>query len=165
MLDATTRTARAEVEDFLYREAELLDGWDLDEWLELFTDDARYIVPSTETPTAEAGTALALMDDNMLRLRARVRRLQSGRAPREYPSSRTRRFISNVRITGHDGDEVLVTANFLVYRLRHDEALPYMGRYLYRLVTDAEHGFRIRLRRAELDLESLRPHGTVSIIL
>ncbi len=165
MIEAATRTGRAEIEDFLYLEAELLDAWELDKWLELFTDDARYIVPSTETPRAEAGTALALMDDNMVRLRARVRRLQSGRAPREYPQSRTRRYITNVRITGYEGDEVLVTANFLVYRLRHDEALAFIGRYLYRLIPDVEHGFRITLRRAELDLESLRPHGTVSIIL
>ena len=165
MIDTTTQTSRAEIEDFLYREAELLDDWDLDAWLELFAEDGRYIVPSTETPKAEPGTALALMDDNMVRLRARVRRLQSGRAPREYPLSRTRRFISNVRVTSYEGDEVHVTANFLVYRLRHDEALPFIGRYLYRLVPDAEHGFLIKLRRAELDLEALRPHGTVSIIL
>ena len=33
-------TSRAEVEDFLYHEAALLDEWRLDEWLALLTDDA-----------------------------------------------------------------------------------------------------------------------------
>ena len=40
----------------------------------------------------------------------------------------------------------------------------FVGRYLYTLVRDGDW-FLIRSRRAELDLESLRPHGTVSIIL
>ncbi|MDT7663767.1 MAG: p-cumate 2,3-dioxygenase subunit beta, partial [Pseudonocardiales bacterium] len=31
--------ARIEVEDFLYREAALLDEWRLEEWLDLFTLD------------------------------------------------------------------------------------------------------------------------------
>jgi p-cumate 2,3-dioxygenase beta subunit len=31
---------RAEVEDFLYREAALLDEWQLDEWQSLLTEDA-----------------------------------------------------------------------------------------------------------------------------
>ena len=32
---------RGEAEDFLYREAALLDAWKLDEWLALLTEDAR----------------------------------------------------------------------------------------------------------------------------
>ena len=34
--------SRAEIEDFLFTEADLLDEWRLPEWLELFTDDVRY---------------------------------------------------------------------------------------------------------------------------
>ena len=39
------RLAR-EVEDFLYLEAELLDEWKLEAWLDLLTDDVRKIVGS-----------------------------------------------------------------------------------------------------------------------
>ena len=42
---AQSVVTRAEVEDFLYHEAALLDGWQLDEWLALLTEDARYEVP------------------------------------------------------------------------------------------------------------------------
>jgi p-cumate 2,3-dioxygenase beta subunit len=35
---------RAEVEEFLYEEAALLDAWHLREWLGLLTDDATYEV-------------------------------------------------------------------------------------------------------------------------
>jgi p-cumate 2,3-dioxygenase beta subunit len=165
MIDPMTQVARTEVEDFLFAEAALLDDWNLDEWLTLFTDDARYVVPSTETPQGDTTKTLALLDDDMPRLRARVRRLQSGRAPREFPPSRTRRFVSNVQILEQNVGELLVHANFIVYRLRHEENLPYIGRYIYRLTNGGDHGFMIRLRRAELDIETLRPHGTVSIIL
>ena len=51
---ATDRHARhalrLDVEAFLYDEAALLDAWRLDDWLALFTRDARYEVPSTDRP-------------------------------------------------------------------------------------------------------------------
>jgi p-cumate 2,3-dioxygenase beta subunit len=41
---------RAQVEDFLYHEAALLDEWRLDAWQELLADDACYYVPSNDRP-------------------------------------------------------------------------------------------------------------------
>ena len=155
---------RQEVEDFLYQEAALLDEWRLDEWLTLFTEDARYVVPSTDLPKGDPATTLSLIDDDMVRLRGRVARLNSRRAYREFPWSRTRRIISNVRITAVEGDQLHVAASFLVYRVRKEEAHPFMGQYLY-VLARVDGQLKIRSRRAELDLEALVPHGTVSIIL
>ena len=50
-MNAATVT-RAEVEEFLYHEAALLDAWRLDEWRTLLTDDATYRVPSNDSPDA-----------------------------------------------------------------------------------------------------------------
>lgn len=161
---ASAAISREEVEDFLYAEAALLDAWQLDEWLTLFTDDARYVVPSTDLPNADPSATLSLIDDDMVRLRGRVARLNSRHAYREFPWSRTRRLISNVRITAADGDDVTVTAAFLVYRIRNGQVDPYMGQYTYRL-TRVDGALKIRARRATLDLDVLAPHGTVSIIL
>ncbi len=161
---ASAAISREEVEDFLYAEAALLDAWQLDEWLTLFTDDARYVVPSTDLPNADPSATLSLIDDDMVRLRGRVARLNSRHAYREFPWSRTRRLISNVRITAADGDDVTVTAAFLVYRIRNGQVDPYMGQYTYRL-TRVDGALKIRARRATLDLDVLSPHGTVSIIL
>ena len=94
---------RLEVEDFLYREAALLDEWRLDEWLTLFTEDTRYVVPTTDLPDGDPSENLVFIDDDIVRLRARVVRLNSRHAHREYPWSRTRRFISNVRVTETTG--------------------------------------------------------------
>lgn len=155
---------RQEVEDFLYYEAALLDEWRLDEWLTLFTEDAHYVVPATDHPEGDPRQDFVFIDDDVDRLRGRVERLKSRHAHREYPWSRTRRLIANVRITEVTGDEVKVTASFLVYRIRMGQVAPYVGRYDYRL-RRLDGGLKISYRRATLDLERLRDHGAVSIIL
>jgi p-cumate 2,3-dioxygenase beta subunit len=154
---------RLDVEAFLYDEAALLDEWRLDEWLELLTPDARYEVPSTDRPSGGPADALMLISDSHSMVASRVRRLNSRKAHREFPWSRTRRMISNVRIIAQQDDELEVTANFAVYRSRRDVST-YFGRYIYRLVPDGD-SFKIRFRRAELDVETLDSHGTLSIIL
>jgi len=153
-----------EVENFLVREAALLDEWRLDDWLALFTEDARYMVPATDLPTADPKETLAIINDDMARLRGRVERLKSRHAHREFPWSRTRRFITNVRIKEIVGEEILVNASFLVYRIRSGQVDPLIGSYVYTL-RRVDGALKIAICKAVLDLEALRPHGTVSIIL
>jgi p-cumate 2,3-dioxygenase beta subunit len=153
-----------EVENFLVREAALLDEWRLDDWLALFTEDARYMVPATDLPTADPKETLAIINDDMARLRGRVERLKSRHAHREFPWSRTRRFITNVRIKEIVGEEILVNASFLVYRIRSGQVDPLIGSYVYTF-RRVDGALKIATRKAVLDLEALRPHGTVSIIL
>jgi len=152
------------VERFLYEEAALLDGWRLDEWAALFTDDASYVVPSNDTPDGDPDRELMIVDDDRERIFARVKRLKSRHAHREYPSSRTRHQVTNV-IVDDGGDGTLrVAAAFTVWRFRNDRADFYVGRYDYVLVPGGET-FRIRSKRATLDMTSLVPAGSVSIIL
>lgn len=155
---------RSDVEELLYQEAELLDDWQLERWLELLTDDVVYEVPPTDAPDADSSSTLFLVSDDAARLRSRVQQLLAGNAWAEVPRSRTRRFISNVRLKERRGDELDVTANFCIHRFRSGKSDVYVGRYQYVLLLDPR-GMRIRRRRAVLDLESLRPHGKVSIIL
>ena len=131
--DNSVPTLREEVEDFLYQEAALLDEWRLDEWLALFTVDARYVVPTTDLPEGDPKKELVFIDDDMVRLRARVERLKSRHGHREYPWSRTRRFITNVRVKRLEGANIFVTSSFLVYRFRMGDTSPYVGWYEHRL--------------------------------
>jgi p-cumate 2,3-dioxygenase beta subunit len=164
-LNAEATILRARVEDFLYAEAALLDEWRLDDWLGLLAPGARYEVPSTDRPQGRPGTALMLVSDTRAMIDARVKRLNSRKAYREFPWSRTRRLIGNVRVLGSPASgELEVTANFAVYRSRGGHMQCYAGRYLYRLVADGQT-FLIAFRRAELDQETLDEHGTLSIIL
>ena len=154
---------REAVEEFLYREAALLDDWRLEDWVKLFTDDARYVVPSTDLPEGDPRSDLVFIDDDIMRLRARVARLNSRHSHRERPRSRTRRFVSNVRVREAGEGELRVSANVLVYRFRSGEGAPYVGAIEYILRRDGGD-LRIAYRRAVLDLEDLSWHGAVSII-
>ena len=153
-----------EVEAFLFEEAALLDEWRLDDWLALFTQDARYVVPATDAREADPRETLSLINDDKARLDARVERLKSRHAHREFPWSRTRRLITNVRVTEVTDEEIQVTACFLVYRIRSGNVDPLVGRYEYTL-RRVDGILKVAYRKAVLDLEALRPHGTVSIIL
>jgi len=67
-------------------------------------------------------------------------------------------MIANVRVLGLDGDSILATANFVVYRMRYESVDTYIGRYDYKLVRES-NALKIRERRAVLDIEALRPHA------
>ena len=103
--------ARTDVEDFLFAEAELLDEWRLPEWLELFTDDAIYYVPATDLAVdASPDNNLFYVADDRFRLSERVKRLMKRTAHAEFPHSRTRHLVSNVRIRKHIGDDIEVSS-------------------------------------------------------
>ncbi len=156
---------RSEAEDFLFREAALLDGWRLEEWADLFTSDGEYLVPSTDQPDGDPTTSLYLIYDDRHRLAERAKRLLKKQAHAEFPRSRLRRIIGNV-MTEHAGDGMArVACSFVVYRSRLGKADVYPGHSDYDLVTSDKSAIRIRKKRAVLDLDALRPQGKVSIIL
>ena len=161
----TATVSRAEIEDFLFCEADLLDNWKLDEWLALLTDDAAYYVPPNDKPDADHRFTLFTIADDMVRLRERVIRLKDPNCHAEYPPSRTRRLITNVRIAGVDGDTISAAANFVVYRHRRGgQSQTFVGRYEYKLRRQSGV-LKIAERRAILDAEELGALGSVSFIL
>ena len=160
-----------EVEQFLYREARLLDERRFHEWLAAFTDDVRYWMSSRSTRYPRSSKAiaslnsggfreedvarddeLALLDETRETLRGRIARLETGMAWAEDPPSRTRHLIVNIEVEGADGaSELTVYSNFLVYRSRSEtEQDVYVGarRDVLRRV-DGE--WRIARRRIILD--------------
>lgn len=152
------------VATFLAHEAWLLDNWRLDEWLELIDERIRYLVPSTDCPAGDPDNSVVFINDDINLLRARVRRLQSRHAHREYPTSRTRRFVANVLVDQQDDGSVRVTASFQVYRFRLRVSAVYVGWYEMTLLPHG-NSFKIAYRKATLDQEALDEHGAVSIIL
>jgi 3-phenylpropionate/cinnamic acid dioxygenase small subunit len=114
------------VEQFLYAEAELLDQRRYREWIDLFTEDVHYWLPTRMTRTNRerhreiAGKdEAALIDDDKYFLTGRVRRYTSGISWSEEPPSRTRRLITNIRVApGTEPGELDVVSNFYVYRSR-----------------------------------------------
>jgi 3-phenylpropionate/cinnamic acid dioxygenase small subunit len=122
----TTLEQKAEIEEFLYREALLLDEYRYEEWLALFTDDIEYLVPLRERVQDNAGPAgHPIIKDDKLMLRARVLKDATGMSHVEIPRSMTTHLVSNVVIDdGPNPGEVTVRSAFLVRQARklRDEA-------------------------------------------
>ncbi len=164
-LDEAATVSRAEVEDFLFREADLLDNWKLDDWLALMTANATYYVPPNDKPDADHRFTLFTIADDIVRLRERVIRLKDPNCHAEFPPSRTRRLITNVRIAGTDGDMIAIEANFVVYRYRRGEPVrEFVGCYRHKL-RRVGGLLKIAERRAILDAHELGSMGSVSFIL
>jgi p-cumate 2,3-dioxygenase beta subunit len=158
-------TTRSEVEDLLYLEADLLDAWKLKNWLALYTEDAEYEVPSADLPgDADPTTSLFYIADDRFRLEERVVRLNKKTMWSEYPRSKTRHLVTNVRLMGSENGDLRVRAAFAVYRTKWGNTDIYVGSYEY-LLRETPDGLRIRKKRSILELDSLRPQGRVSILL
>ena len=163
--DVEAFTLRLAVEDFLFHDAALLDAWQLQEWLALWTEEVTYLIPATDRPAGDPSHDLFLVQDDRFLLEQRVGSLQTKTAWAESPHSTTRRIVSNVRAARRDDGLVEARANFVVYRSRQATVDVYPGRYEMLLQPGGDAGFRIRVRKAVLSLDELRPHGRVSIIL
>jgi 3-phenylpropionate/cinnamic acid dioxygenase small subunit len=120
-----------ELEDFLYGEAELLDTRRFEEWLDLFTEDARYWMPmrrnvphdDREREFTREGADVNWFDEGKDTLGRRVAQLRTGIHWAEEPPSRICHMVSNVQILraapgGPTPAEVAVRCRFLVYRNR-----------------------------------------------
>jgi 3-phenylpropionate/cinnamic acid dioxygenase small subunit len=127
---ATTFTAdvqlQHDLEQFYYREADLLDSRRFPEWVALLTDDVEYWMPirstralgDEENEFSKIGEG-AFFDDNKEFMEERVRKLYTGFSWSEDPPSRSRHFVGNIRVLEQLSDtEFRVTCNFLVYRTR-----------------------------------------------
>lgn len=147
-MSQTEKISRREAEDFLYREAVLLDDMRLEEWLELFTDDAVYWIPENKDDLDPARETSILYDDRF-RMADRVWRLSHGPAHAQIPPSRTRRMIGNVEVHEEGDDEVVLYSNFAIFEIRRNEQRTFAGRYEHRLRPEGG-GWRIARKKAML---------------
>lgn len=156
---------RHRVETFLFHEADLLDRWQLLEWEALFADEASYLVPPTDMAgdDADPSKSLFYVFDDRSRIHERVVRLEKKGAHSEFPRSKTRHHVSNV-LAGRDGDMVTATASFAVWRSKDGNTDVFVGHYAYRLIEEGE-SFRISEKKCVLDMDALRPHARISILL
>lgn len=167
MRDDTLR----EVEQFLYKEARLLDERRFNEWLALFTEDIRYWMAAKTNRYPKTSKAihitdpdryvedelpreneLVVIDDDKTTLSRRIARLATGFAWGEDPPSRTRHIITNVEVeNGEASSELRVLSNFLVYRSRGEtEQDFYMGARQDTL-RRVGHELKVARRRIMLD--------------
>src|SRR5262245_14655800 len=112
-----------EVEQLLYREAHLLDSGAFQEWLDLLAPDVRYWAPVRadvyrKVEKEHEASRLALFDETKASLAIRISRLGTGLAWVENPTTRTRRFVSNITADEDADGLVHVQSNFMLFRSR-----------------------------------------------
>jgi 3-phenylpropionate/cinnamic acid dioxygenase small subunit len=118
MADAPTL---AEVEQFLYREAMLLDRGRYAEWLSLFTPDCLYWVP-LERDQVDGVETCSIVHDDFRLLEVRVRQYQHPRAHARVPFARTVHQVGNVAIEAHAAAaaETTVRSNLVMIEFRSE---------------------------------------------
>jgi 3-phenylpropionate/cinnamic acid dioxygenase small subunit len=157
-----------QIERFLYHEARLLDSNRFHEWLDLFAEDARYLMPSLELIQGQDRVFdtddfhFGYYDEDRDGLAFRIRQLDTGLRHSEVPPSLTERFITNVLVEeSGTADEVEVYSNFLVHQVRHGtHEATFSGRREDRL-RRTDDGWRV-VRRTVIMLKPLLPR-TISI--
>ena len=160
-----------EIEQFLYREARLLDNRQFHQWVELFTDDIRYWIPlrSNRYPAISKAISirdgsryeeqdlskeneLAIMDETKESLERRIARLDTGMAWAEDPPSRTRHFVSNIEVhPGEQASELKVYSNFIMYRNRAEKEQDFYVGSREDILRRVEGGWKIAYRKIILD--------------
>lgn len=155
---------RAEVEEFLHLEADLLDQRCFDAWLALLADDLVYFMPQrrnvrygthAEAENTRQGEGISWFDEDRWTLTKRVEQIQTGIHYAEEPLSRTTHLVSNVRVTGRPAaDEVAVSCRFLVHQNRVQyETYTFIGRRhdVLRRAPGTEAGWLLARREIILD--------------
>ena len=160
-----------EVEQFLYREARLLDDRRFHDWLELFTDDIRYWMGARTNRYPRSSKAIAILspnryveddqtredelsilDETKETLSGRVARLDTGMAWAEDPPSRTRHFVSNIEVApGDNPSEIRVYSNFIVYRSRAESEEDFYVGARQDVLRRVDGAWKIARRKLTLD--------------
>jgi 3-phenylpropionate/cinnamic acid dioxygenase small subunit len=134
---------KQEIEEFLYQEADLLDGRKFREWLDLLADDLVYFMPIRRNvkfgeqearENTRQGEGISWFDEDKWTLTKRVEQILTGVHYAEEPLSRVTHMVSNVRLLDikpsiENPSEVTVGSRFLVFQSRVEyENYTFIGR-------------------------------------
>jgi 3-phenylpropionate/cinnamic acid dioxygenase small subunit len=139
---------RHQIENFLYREARLMDENAYDDWFALWTDDALYWIPAN-ADDIDPQRHVSIVYEDKARLEDRIERLKSGAAYAQDPKSRMRRVISNIEIQEGAQGEVIVYANFNLTELRRSQQRTFAGRTVHKLRPEGS-SFKIAYKKVLL---------------
>lgn len=156
---------KADVEDFYYRESDLLDERRFREWLDLLADDILYFMPIRRNvkfgqhaarENTKQGEGVSWFDEDKWTLGKRVDQILTGVHYAEEPLSRITHMVTNVQITAVRPDldkpsELNVTSRFLLYQNRVQyETYTFVGRR-HDTIRNTEQGWKIARREILLE--------------
>jgi 3-phenylpropionate/cinnamic acid dioxygenase small subunit len=137
-----------QIEQFLYRQSELLDTRQWQAWIDLFADDGVYWMPADPAHKHWDGVPSIFAEDKNL-MSVRMKRVLHPDAWSQRPLWGTSHVISNVTIEKLDGIDVHVRSRFHMMELRRDDVRHFAGAYRHHL-RKTDDGFRIQLQRVDM---------------
>lgn len=137
-----------EVEQFLFYQAELLDGQHWRAYLDLFATDGIYWMPATPEQTEWMNSPSIFAEDRWMR-EVRLGRITHPNAWSQAPHWTTSHLVGNVAIERASDTEVQVRSRFYMAEYRRDRLRQFSGTYRHTLVHEPE-GWRIQLQRVDL---------------
>jgi 3-phenylpropionate/cinnamic acid dioxygenase small subunit len=141
--------AQHEVEQFLYRQAELLDTKQWEKYIGLFSADGLYwMPPDASYETWDGQPAIFAEDKNLMTVR--MLRVLHPDAWSQRPIWETNHVVSNVMVqkVTKNGD-VVVTSRFHMLELRRDDVRHFAGKYTHHL-KKTKSGYAIKLQRVDM---------------
>jgi len=137
-----------EIEQFLYRQSELLDGKLWQDYIDLFADDGVYWMPVTPEQTEWEGSPSIFAEDKYM-MEVRMGRVTHPTAWSQVPMWSTSHVIGNVVLESQSHGESVVRSRFHMMELRRDTVRHFGGTYRHTLVR--VHGqLRIKLQRVDM---------------
>lgn len=138
-----------EVEQLLYRQAELLDAKQWQAWMDLFDAEGVYWMPVQPEQTDWQGSPSIFAEDKLM-MEIRKGRISHPNAWSQAPMWETNHLVSHVAIEAADAHGVMVRSRFHMMELRRDSVRHFGGSYRHQLVRDDAGVLRIRLQRVDL---------------
>ena len=125
-----------EAQQFLFREARLMDSHAYDEWLALWARCAHYWIPCNGDET-DLKRHVSIVNEDRVGLEDRIRRLKSGAHYAQDPKSRLSRVVSNVELEPRgDAEGLIVHCTFNLSAHRRGRIDVVAGRVRHLLVLE-----------------------------
>ena len=138
-----------EVEQFLYLQAELLDGKHWQPWIDLFAAEGVYWMPVMPEQTEWEGSPSIFAEDKLM-MEIRKGRVSHPNAWSQAPMWETSHIVSHVALESVNEREIQVRSRFHMMELRRDSVRHFGGRYQHTLIRGDDGALRIRLQRVDL---------------
>ena len=136
------------IQQFLYHQADLLDGKHWQAYIDLFADDGVYWMPTSPEQTEWLDSPSIFAEDKSI-MEVRMRRVTHPNAWSQAPQWGTSHVVSNVTIESETDSELVVRSRFHMLELRRDAQRYFGGGYRHTLLKRGGD-FEIKLQRVDL---------------
>jgi phthalate 3,4-dioxygenase subunit beta len=158
----------ADIREFLFGEAELLDARRYDKWFTLLAPEIEYrVVARVVRSSASEPQEFLILDDRQVDIKTRIDQISNPKLTfAENPAPFTRRLVSNIRARSNSASDLFnVESYLLMYRKDASVPEPYLISAVRRdLVRRVGDGLRLVKRHIQLDQSVIASANLATIL-